>query len=121
MDIEREFIDYLQVYGNTKESDLIEFGVNISHQSKRHTRSVLDRMVLEGKTQRVIHDKLGQNVVYFTREGCCLHELAMEIETDAADLKDIDNISELAGKILREAAALAEKRIKERYPEYKIG
>jgi len=74
-------------------------------------------MVFEGKAQRVVHSKIGPNAVYITREGCVLHELAMGIEKDARDIKNRRNFSAEEERILREAATLAEKRIREKYPE----
>lgn len=72
---------------------------------------------MEGKANRVFHHKLGHDVVYLTRHFCD-HELySMPIEEETRDLKDKDKISEEAGRILNEAAALAQKRIRERFPE----
>ena len=102
--LEGDFISYLRIYGNTKESYLIEYGTRIS-------------MVLEGKANRVFHHKLCPEVAYLTRENCCLNELASEIEAEARDLKDKNKTPEEAGRILREAAALAEKRSRKKFPD----
>ena len=122
LNLEKEIRSYLREHGNTKEADLVNFGTYFLHTSRREIESVLEKMLFEGKISRVVHSKLGPNAVYYiTREGCCLQELAVEIGNDALDLRDNGNFSESAGRILNEAAALAEKRIKERYPEYQIG
>ena len=77
LDLEDELISYLRIYGNTRESDLAEYGTRVSNVSADNIKLVLDRMVLEGKANRVVHCKLKPEVVYLTRENCCEHELAL--------------------------------------------
>jgi hypothetical protein len=118
LDLEGEFISYLRIYGNTRESDLSEYGTRVSNLSTDKIKCVLDRMVLEGKANRVVHYKLGNGVVYLTRHFCD-HELyCMPIEAETRDLKDKDKISEEADRILKEASALSEKRIREKFPDF---
>ena len=116
-DLEREFVSYLQTYGNTKESDLAEYGTRTSKLSVEDIKTVLDCMVWKGKAGRIFHDKLGPGVVYLSMEKDCLHGLAAEIEADVHDLKNKNAISEEAGEVLRAAATEAEKRIRKRFPE----
>lgn len=115
--LEGEFVCYLKMYGNTKKDDLTEFGKRISNLSPDKINLVLEKMVLEGKATRVVHSKIGPEIVYFSRENCVEYELSLEIEAEARDLKNKDVISEEAGRILREAAASAENRIRKRFPE----
>jgi hypothetical protein len=118
LDLEGELISYLRIYGNTKESDLTEYGTRVSNLSTGKIKCVRERMVLEGKANRVVHNKLSPEAVYITRENCCLHELGTEIEAEVRNFRDKDKISEEAGRILTEVAVLAEKRIKKMFPDY---
>lgn len=120
--IEEELISYLRTYGNTRESDLSEYGVLVSNLSMDDVKRVLDRMVLDGKASRIIHNKLVPEVVYLTQGNWCERDmgergLALLVEAEAHGLKDEGKISEEAGRILNEAAILAEKRIREKFPE----
>lgn len=106
---ERRIISYLMKYGNTRESDIISFCVRKSSLSPKDAKKVIDRMVVKNKIYRIVHDKLDPPEVYLTlKESVHPDILKALIEVDISQILEKD-----ARKILDEAAAIAEKRIKE--------
>ena len=116
MSVETKLISYLQTYGNTKESDLIEYGMRILGQTRKGVEKVLDKMVAEGNARQIIHDKLEPNVVYVARGELIAVDLALQVEADALGINDKDKVIEEARRILEEATAVAQKRIRRKYP-----
>lgn len=116
MSIEIEIMSYLYTYGNTKGSDLLLYGTRTLGKSLKTIRSTLDRMVLEGKIRRLIHNKIGPKAVYFTLGDHLPNEILVHLETEilGARGKDQTKIHEQALRILKEAEKAAEKRIKKR-------
>lgn len=116
MSIEIEIMSYLYTYGNTKGSDLLLYGTRTLGKSSKIIRSTLDRMVLEDKIRRLIHNKLGPKAVYYTLGYDLPTETLVHLETEilGARGKDQTEIHERALRILKEAEKVAEKRIKEK-------
>jgi len=104
-------LSYLRTYGNTRETDLIEYGTRLFGQSKEEIVAVIKKMMLEGYAQRIVHDKLGSDIVYIA-EGDLPLDLALQINANVMGLKDKGKVIEEARKILDEATAKAEKRIR---------
>jgi hypothetical protein len=116
--LENELCLYLHVYGNTRESDLIDYGTKISGRTHEDLKKVLDEMIFLGRLERLLHDKLSSNVVYIAiAKGNWAVDLALSVEADALKIKDKENVIAEARRILEEAEVIAEKRIKEKYPE----
>jgi len=109
-------MSYLYTYGNTKESDLLFYGTRTLDQSSKIMRSTLDRMALEGKIDRLIHNKLGPKAVYFTVGYDLPNETLVHLETEILGMRDKNKkaLREEARKILEEAAKVAEQRIKQK-------
>jgi hypothetical protein len=59
-------VSYLQTYGNTKESDLIEHGASLFSLPKDKTKQMVESMVAEGKVKQVIHGKPERQAVYIS-------------------------------------------------------
>jgi len=114
--LENELCLYLHVCGNTRESDLIDYGIKISGRTHEDLKKVLDEMIFLGRLERLLHDKLSSNVVYIAKGNWAV-DLALSVEADALKIKDKDNVIAEARRILEEAEVIAEKRIKEKYPE----
>lgn len=58
MDIDQEIISYLHEYGNTKESDIISYGVKRFNYSSKRMKKVIKRMVVKSKIYYIVHGKL---------------------------------------------------------------
>ena len=100
MSAERKILSYLEVYGNTREADLINYAVQNFHKPPENVKKVIDRLAVKGKLHRVVHGKLKPPEVYLTLEEPLPPEAAVEKEL----------VNEEVGKILEEAALLAERK-----------
>jgi hypothetical protein len=107
MDVEKEVVAYLSVYGNTRESDLISYGVQTFHRSPIKMKKIVDRMVIKGKIYRVVHNKLEPPEVYISLEEL----LYPEIMRDLLEAEVSESRAEDSEAILREAAAIADKKM----------
>lgn len=109
MKVESKIAWYLMRYGNTRECDVVGFCVRRFGLSSGDVKKVVDRMVVKGKVFRVVHDKLEPPEVYLTlKEPFCPDVLRALVEVDVSEVVERD-----ARKILEEAAAVAEERIRE--------
>jgi hypothetical protein len=99
MSIESKIMSYLEAFGNTKESDLINYGVNNLGQSSGKVKKIIDRMAVKGKLHRVVHHKLKPPEVYVTLQEPLPPEAMVEGETTQEEIT----------RILEEAASLADK------------
>jgi hypothetical protein len=59
-----KMLSYLWTYGNTQESDLIDWGVRRLDQSAESMRTVLEEMDNVGRIRRIVHSELEPKVVY---------------------------------------------------------
>ncbi|MDH5460426.1 MAG: hypothetical protein OEW71_05280 [Candidatus Bathyarchaeota archaeon] len=112
MDTEKEIVSYLYEFGNTKESDIINYGVKKFNYSSEKMKKVIKRMAIKGKIHYVIHSKLEPPEVYISLKEPLPPEIA-KILLEA--FIQMNAAEEDAQKILDEATALAEKRIKEKH------
>jgi len=65
LDLEQQrVISYLYQYGNTRETDLVNFGVQRLGLSEGGMRKLVDEMVLYGRLERIIHKELDPTVTY---------------------------------------------------------
>jgi len=109
MKVESKIVSYLMKYGNTREGDVISFCVRRFGLSSRDVKKVIDRMVVKGKIYRVVHDKLEPPEVYLTlKESFHPDVLKALVGVEVSEVVEKD-----AQKILEEAAAVAEERIRE--------
>jgi hypothetical protein len=107
--VESKIVSYLMRYGNTRESDLTAFCVRKFSLSSKDVKKIIDRMIVKGKLYRIVHDKLEPPEVYLTlNEPFHPDILKALVEVDLSEVVEKD-----ARKILEEAAAIAEKRIRE--------
>jgi hypothetical protein len=109
MNIEKKIVSYLSAYGNTRESDLIGYGVQDFHRSPVKMKKIVDRMVIKGKIYRIVHNKLKPPEVYVTLEEL----LYPEIMRDLLAAQVSESTVEDPQSILKEAAAIAEQRKKD--------
>jgi hypothetical protein len=109
LDIDKEIVSYLSNYGNTKESDLIGYGVQHFDRSAIKMKKILDRMVIKGRIYRIVHNKLKPPEVYISLEEL----LYPEIMRDLLEAEVKETVGEDVQRILEEAAAAAENRMKE--------
>lgn len=107
--VESKIVSYLVKYGNTREGDVMSFCVRRFGLSLGDVKKVVDRMVVKGKIFRVVHDKLEPPAVYLSlKESFYPDVLKALVEVDVSEVVEKD-----ARKILEEAAAVAEERIRE--------
>ncbi len=112
MDMEKEIVSYLHQYGNTKENDIINYGNQKFNYSSEKMKKVIRRMVIKGKAHYVVHEKIEPPEVYISLKEPLPPETAKILLEAFIQMKAT---KEDAQKILEEAAALAEKRIKEKH------
>jgi len=112
MDMEKEIVSYLHEYGNTKENDIINYGIQKFNYSSERMKKVVRRMVIKGKVHYVVHSRLEPPEVYISLKEPLPPETAKILLEAFIQMKVTE---EDAQKILEEAAALAERRIKEKH------
>jgi len=113
MDVEKEVVSYLYEYGNTRESDIINYGMKKFNYSSERMKKVIKLMVVKGKIYYVVHGKLEPPEVYISLKEPLPPETSKILLETFIQIKEAE---EDAQKILEEAAALAEQKIKERHP-----
>jgi hypothetical protein len=114
MDVEKEVVSYLHEYGNTKESDIINYGVKEFNYSSKRMKKVIKRMVIKGEIHFIVHSKLEPPAVYLSLKEPLPPEIAKILLEAFIKMKTAEEDTQ---KILEEAAALAENRIKERHSQ----
>ena len=106
MSIERQIVSYLMKYGNTREIDLISYGVQNFIEPPEKMKKIIDRMAVKGKIHRIVHNKLKPPEVYIgLEEYLPVHPM---IEDQIAN--------DEAKRILEEAASVAENTSEDRSP-----
>jgi hypothetical protein len=104
MSIERRILSYLRTYGNTRENDLMTYGVQNFARPQEIMKKVIERMAIEGRLHRIVHNKLKPPEVYISLEESLPISMVMQKET----------VREEAKRILEEAASVAEHRNRDR-------
>ena len=66
MDVEKGVMLYLHEYGNTRESDIINYGVKEFNYSSKRIKKVIKRIVIKGKIHFIVHSKLEPPAVYIS-------------------------------------------------------
>jgi hypothetical protein len=97
MSIERKIVSYLESFGNTRENDLISYGVQNLGRPADDMKKTIDRMAVKGKLHRIVHNKLKPPEVYITLEEPLPPECAVECEVTNKEV----------ARILQEAASVA--------------
>jgi len=116
MSVEHSILVYLATYGNTRESDLIDYGSRNLDQSSGSMKTTIDRMIVEGKIFRILHKKLRKPVAYLASKSLPT-EVMLQAEAESMGIKKKD-VNEVVGKALRileEAALIAEGRVKSKF------
>ena len=108
MKVEKEIISYLHEYGNTRESDLINYGVKKFNYSSEETKKVIKRMAVKDKIHFIVHGKLEPPEVYVSLKEPLPPEIARILLEAFVQMKAGQ---EDVQKILQEAAAIAERKI----------
>jgi hypothetical protein len=111
MDIEKEIVSYLYKYGNTKETDIINYCVKKFNYSSERMKKVVKRMMIKGRIHYVVHSKLEPPAVYISLKEALPPEITKILLEAFIQMKVAE---EDVQKILKEAAALAEKKMKEK-------
>jgi hypothetical protein len=100
MNTERKIVSYLESFGNTRENDLVSYGVQNLGRSTDDMKKVIDRMAVKGRLHRIVHSKLKPPEVYITLEEPLPPESAMESEVTNKEV----------ARILEEAASIAHEK-----------
>jgi len=111
MNIEKEIISYLYEYGNTRKSDIINYGIKKFHYSLERIEKVIKRMVIESRIHYVVHNKLEPPEVYLNLEEPLPPESAKVLLEAFIQVKADE---EEAQKILKEAESIAEQEMRTR-------
>ncbi len=106
MKVEKEIISYLYEYGNTRESDLINYGVKKFDYSSEEMKKVIKRMAIKGKIHYIVHSKLEPPEVYISLKELLPPEIAKTLIEAFIQMKARE---EDVQKILDEAASIAEQ------------
>jgi len=87
LNVENEIVSYLTKYGNTKESDIINYGVKKFNHSSERIKKVIRRLVIKGKIHYLVHSKLEPPEAYVSLEEVLpSEELAARIIDEVADV-----------------------------------
>jgi hypothetical protein len=113
---QQKIISYLYAYGNTRESDLMTYGVQRLGKSEDGMKKVIDEMVLFGRLERVMHNELEPSVTYVKYGSMVPFELELKAIADSlghgkVTKREIEAVKE----ILANAEIVAEKRIKRKF------
>jgi hypothetical protein len=96
--VESEILSYLETYGNTREKDLLSYGVEYFGLPSDQMKRILDRMAVKDRIHRIVHNKLKPAEVYITLEEPLPPEARVDREVTQGEVK----------RILQEAASLAD-------------
>jgi hypothetical protein len=99
MGAEGKILSYLETYGDTRESDLINYAVQNFSKPPEVVKRVIDRLAVKGRIHRVVHNKLKPPEVYVTLEEPLPPQSVVERELANEEVE----------RILEEAASLAER------------
>lgn len=97
MNVERKIRSYLERYGNTRETDLINYGTQNLGRSPEEVKKTIDCLAVKGKIHRVVHNKIRPPEVYVTLEEPLPPEASVEREIARGEVE----------RILKEAASVA--------------
>jgi len=106
MSIEGQIVSYLMAYGNTREVDLISYGVQNFVRPPEKMKKIIDRMAVKGKIHRIVHNRLKPPEVYISLEESFPFDALMENEIANTETR----------RILEEAALEAERINRNRHP-----
>jgi len=106
MKVEKGIISYLYEYGNTRESDLINYGVKKFDYSSEEMKKVIKRMVIKGEIHYVVHSKLEPPEVYISLKELLPPEIVKTLIQAFIQMKAR---KEDVQKILDEAASIIEQ------------
>ena len=111
--LEQKIISYLCTYGNTKETDLITYGVQRIGISKEAMVKLIDEMLFSGRIERIVHNELGPEVTYVKQRILGPFGVELQALSDSVEIGEITNqqIEEIK-EILEKAEGLAKKKIK---------
>ena len=111
MEPEKEIVSYLRKYGNTKENDLVDFGIKKLGFSSEEMKRTLTCLVVKGRIHRIVHNRLEPPVSYVS----LTESLPPENIENFMEAGVPEDMTKEATTILEEAAKLAEKIIGERF------
>jgi division protein CdvB (Snf7/Vps24/ESCRT-III family) len=97
--MERQIVSYLKKYGNTREIDLISYGSQNFVRPPEKMKKIIDRMAVEGKIHRIVHNKLQPPEVY----------IGLEESLPVYPMMENQIADDEARRILEEAASVAER------------
>lgn len=110
MDIEREVVSYLYEFGNTKESDIIKFGVQRLKCPPEKMKRTIKQLAVKGELYYVVHRKLEPPEVYISLKEPLPPETAKVLLEALIQARTAEEETE---KILEEAEAAAKRKIKQ--------
>jgi hypothetical protein len=108
VDAEKKILSYLQKYGNTKESDLLDFATAKLGCCPEDMKKALNRLMVKGKIHHIVHNRLEPPQAYVS----LVEQWLPESMVDFMEAGVPEDLTKEAEAILQEAAKLAEKRIK---------
>ena len=114
MEVEKEIVSYLHKYGNTKESDVINYGVKKFNYSPEKMKKVIKRMMVKGDVHYIVHNKLEPPAAYISLKEPLPPETAKILIEAFIQAKAAE---EDAQKILEEAAGIADRKINEMHSQ----
>lgn len=112
MKVEKKIISYLYEYGNTRESDIINYGVKKFNYSSEEMKKIIKRMVIKGKIHYIVHNKLKPPQAYVSLKELLPPDIAKTFLEAFIQMKAGE---EDVQKILEEAASIAEQKIDEKH------
>jgi hypothetical protein len=113
LSLEQKIISYLCNYGNTKETDLIKYGVQKLGVSEEGMVKLINEMEFTGRIERILHKELEPAVTYVKKGSPFPLELQLQAISDSLELSEATNQQiEMIKEILDKAEAMAKKKIR---------
>lgn len=108
MNLEKEIISYLRKYGNTREKDIVNYGIHKFNYSPKTMKKAVNRLSVKGKVHYIVHNNLEPPEVYISLK----EPLPPKILRNLLEVKNSEATEDVR-KILEEAAAVAKQKMKD--------
>lgn len=102
----KSIISYLIAYGNTREDDLISFGIKTLQLSMSEVKDLIDKMATYALIEKVVHNRLEPKVIYIKKGSMIPISMELQAICGTADLINLDDKDVEGAKLILDQAAL---------------
>ncbi len=89
--LEQKIISYLCTFGNTKKTDLINYGVQRLDVPEDGMVKLIDEMVFSGRIKRILHKELEPAETYVKQGSLIPSGLELKAISDSVELGEISD------------------------------